>query len=141
SSRWKSYIDPQAPDGSQLATESRAPAIAANCSMVRDSPRAPGSTPAFVTIPAAGSAPPAQPASAARNVLRRWAKAASTTAKTFSRATAAGGRRVVKATSPDSTLGTGQKTFAGTFPACRAVANQASLALGMPYTLEPGGAV
>src|SRR5205814_8799647 len=45
-----------------------APAMAANCSTVNASPRAPGSTPAAATIRAAASAPPAQPARAARSV-------------------------------------------------------------------------
>src|SRR5204862_3030700 len=104
---------------------------------VNDSPRAPGSTPAAVSIRAAASAPPAQPVRAARNVLRRWANAASITAKTAARSSSAGGRRAVNATSPESTLGTGQKTLGGTRPAGRAAANQASLTLGAPSTFEP----
>ena len=65
---------------------------AANCSTVSDSPRAPGSTPAATSAAAARSAPPAQPASAARSVLRRWANAASTTAKTALRGDVGAGR-------------------------------------------------
>ena len=44
------------------------------------------------------------------------------------------------ATSPESTLGTGQNTDLGTEPALRAVAYQASLTDGMPYTRLPGPA-
>ena len=46
------------------------------------SPRADGSMPAARSACSAAAADPAQPASAARSVLRRWANAASTTAKT-----------------------------------------------------------
>ena len=87
---------------------------------------------AAVRIRAAASGPPAQPASAARSVLRRWANAASTTAKTASRSTSAGGCRAVNATSPESTFGTGQKTPGGTRPADRACAYHASLTVGIP---------
>ena len=64
--------------------------------------------------------PPAQPASAARSVLRRWANAASTTANTSARvALVTGGSRRCSATSPESTLGTGQNTLRPTEPARR----------------------
>ena len=46
------------------------------------SPRSPGSIPAARSAASARAGEPAQPASAARSVLRRWANAASTTAKT-----------------------------------------------------------
>ena len=73
------------------------------------------------------------PRSAARRVLRRWAKAASTTAKTCSRvAVVAGGSRRVQATRPESTLGAGQKTLRPMAPARRTSANQAALTDGMP---------
>ena len=67
----------------------------------------------------ARGADPAQPASAARSVLRRCAKAASITAKTSARVTpggSGGGSRRVSATRPESTFGTGQKTALGTAP-------------------------
>jgi len=65
--------------------------------------------------------------------LRRCANAASTTANTFSLGTSgSGGGRRVKATSPESTFGTGQNTVRGTTPARRADANQASLTEGTP---------
>src|SRR5262249_57887194 len=86
-------------------------------------------------------AEPARPDSAARSVLRRCRKAASTTANTSSRlAAVAGGSRRVNATSRESTFGTGQNTLRGTGPAGRAAANQASFADGVPYTRDPGGA-
>src|SRR5690606_32882736 len=117
-------------------------ATAANCSTVSDSPRVPGSIPAARRIAAARSAPPAQAASAARSVLRRWANAASTTSNTSSRVTSVrGGSRRVDATSPDSTWGTGQNTAAGTRPAGRALAYQASFTDGTPYNRLPGAAV
>ena len=43
-----------------------------------------------------------------------------------------GGSCLVKATSPESTLGTGQNTVRGTGPARRACANQAILTEGTP---------
>ena len=52
----------------------------------------------------------------------------------------AGGSCLVNATSRESTLGTGQNTLRGTVPADRAVAYQASLTDGAPYTRDPGGA-
>src|SRR5690606_15596260 len=117
-------------------------ATAANCSTVSDSPRVPGSIPAARRIAAARSAPPAQAASAARSVLRRWANAAATTSNTSSRVTSVrGGSRRVNATSPDSTWGTGQNTAAGTRPAGRALAYQASFTDGTPYNRLPGAAV
>jgi hypothetical protein len=54
--------------------------MAANCPIVNASPRRPGSTPAAASTAAARSAPPAQPASAERSILRRCANAASMTA-------------------------------------------------------------
>jgi hypothetical protein len=65
--------------------------------------------------------------------LRRWAKAASTTANTWVRlAVVAGGSRRVQETSPESTLGTGQNTVRETVPARRTSANHAALTDGMP---------
>src|SRR5690606_21844452 len=128
----------------RLAHRRRLPsaATAANCSTVSDSPRVLGSTPAARRISAARSAPPAQVASAARRVLRRWANAASTTSNTSSRVTSVrGGSRRVNATSPDSTWGTGQNTAGGTRPAGWAVACQASFTDGTPYIRLPGAAV
>src|SRR5262245_59936238 len=121
----------------RLAWSRRAAAITVNRSTVSSSPRAVGVTPALVRMLAAASGPAAQPARAERSILRRWANAASTTANTSADDTApgpvwAGGSRRVKATKPDSTLGTGQNTFAGTLSACRDEAYQASLTLGMP---------
>ena len=76
---------------------------------------------------------PAIGRSAARSVLRRWANAASTTANTCSRvAVVAGGSRRVQATSPESTLGTGQKTLRETLPTRRTSAYQAALTDGTP---------
>ena len=46
----------------------------------------------------------------------------------------------MNASRPESTFGTGQNTARGTGPARRAEANQASFALGTPYTLLPGAA-
>src|SRR5215468_6457533 len=84
------------------------------------SPRAEGSTPAARRVCSAACAEPAHPARAERRDLRRWAKAASTTAKVASRkAPSAGGGRRVKDTRAESTLGTGQKTARGTGPARR----------------------
>ena len=72
-------------------------------------------------------------ARAARRVLRRWANAASTQAKTSSRvAVVSGGSRRVSMTSPESTLGTGQNTLRDTEPARRTSAYQAALTLGTP---------
>ena len=76
---------------------------------------------------------PASCLSVDRRVLRRWANAASTTAKTSSRvAVAAGGSRRVQATRPESTLGAGQNTLRPTAPARRTSANQAALTDGTP---------
>lgn len=59
-----------------------------------------------------GGGEPAQPARAARRVLRRWANAASTTANTSLRvAVVRGGSRRTSETSPESTFGAGQKTL------------------------------
>src|SRR5690606_13386099 len=57
-------------------------AMRAKSSTASTSPRAVGSTPADSSAAVAASAEPASPRSAARTCLRRWAKAASTTAKT-----------------------------------------------------------
>ena len=82
--------------------------------------------------------PPHNPARAERSILRREAKAASTTRKTWERVTRGsrpstwGGRRLVIRTNPESTLGTGQKTVGGTLPTRIASAYHASLALGTP---------
>ena len=62
------------------------------------------------------------------------------TAKVAARSASAGGSCRVKASSPESTPGTGQNTARGTGPARRAAAYQASLALGAPYSREPGPA-
>ena len=51
-----------------------------------------------------------------------------------------GGSRRCSATSPESTLGTGQNTPGGTEPARRALQYQASFTDGTPYTFDPGGA-
>ncbi len=51
-----------------------------------------------------------------------------------------GGSRRTRATSPESTLGAGQKTLRPIEPARRASAYQAVLTEGTPYTLEPGAA-
>src|ERR1700710_2031394 len=104
----------------------------ANSDTVSCSPRAPESTPAARSSCSAEAAEPAQPAKAARNVLRRCAKAASTSAKTSCLGTVEGGGRLVKETRPESTLGTGQNTARGTGPARRTSANQAALTLGAP---------
>ena len=55
-------------------------------------------------------------------------------------ASTAGGSRWVQATSPESTLGAGQKTLRLTDPARRTSANQAAFTDGTPYVREPGGA-
>src|SRR5690606_30114767 len=67
------------------AIVSAARAIARKASMSRVSPRADGSTPAARSTSSERLADPAQPASAARRVLRRCANAASTTANTAAR--------------------------------------------------------
>ena len=64
--------------------------------------------------------------------MRRWAKAASITAKTAARSRPAGGSGRSNATRPESTLGTGQNTERGTAPARRAAPYQAIFALGTP---------
>ncbi len=97
------------------------------------SPRAPGSMPAARSALSAAGGDPAQPVNAARSVLRRWAKAASTTAKTSSRvAVVAGGSRRVIATRPLSTFGAGQKTLRPTAPARRTSAYHAAFTDGTP---------
>lgn len=75
----------------------------------------------------------AQPASAARRVLRRWANAASTTANTCSRlAVVLGGSWRTSETSPESTLGAGQKTLRPIAPARFTSAYQLALTEGTP---------
>ncbi len=89
--------------------------------------------PAARNARSAASGEPARPASAARSVLRRCAKAASTQLKTACRpATEAGGSCRVKATSPESTFGTGQNTERGTPPARRTLAHHAAFTDGTP---------
>ena len=113
----------------------------ANSATVSCSPLAPGSTPAARSTRSASAGEPAQPASAARRVLRRCPNAASMTLKTAARlADVAGGSWRVNATSRESTFGTGQNTLRGTVPAGRAAAYQASFADGAPYTRLPGPA-
>ena len=110
-----------------------AAAIRANAAMSMTSPRAVGSTPAASRQRSASGAPPAQPASAARRVLRRCANAASTTANTCSRvAVVAGGSRRVKATRPEWIFGAGQKTFMPMTPALRMWLYQAAFTDGTP---------
>ena len=74
---------------------------------------------------------PAHGASAARRLLRRVAKAASTTAKVAARSPGGGGRRT-SATSPESTLGSGQNTRRPIEPARRTSPYQAALTEGTP---------
>ena len=82
----------------------------------------------------AAAAEPAQPASAARRVLRRWAKAASITAKTCSRSAAvpSGSSWRTSCTRAESTLGTGQKIWREIRPAWTARPYQAAFTLGPP---------
>ena len=113
----------------------------ANSATVSCSPRAPAATPAARSTRSASAGDPAQPASAARSVLRRCPNAASMTRNTSSLlADVAGGSWRVNATSRESTFGTGQNTLRGTVPAGRAAAYQASFADGAPYTRLPGPA-
>ena len=101
-------------------------------STVRDSPRASGSTPAAARA-ASTSAAGATARSTPRSALRRWAKAASTIAKTRSRGTVVlGGSRRVHATRPESTLGAGQNTLRPMAPARRTSAYHAALTDGTP---------
>jgi lysophospholipase L1-like esterase len=109
-----------------------AAAIRVKSATPSDSPRSEGSTPAADSTSSALDGLPAQDASAARRVLRRCANAASITANVSSRLAPAGGSRLVSATSPESTRGTGQNTVRGTCPAFRTRANQASLTDGEP---------
>jgi len=89
--------------------------------------------PAAARISPARTALPAQLASAARRVLRRWEKAASTTANTSSRrAVVAGGAVRVRRTRAESTLGSGQNTDREIVPARETVPYQAALAEGDP---------
>lgn len=109
-----------------------AAAIRVKSATPSDSPRSDGSTPAADSTSSARDGLPAQDASAARRVLRRCANAASITANVSSRPAPAGGSRLVSATSPESTRGTGQNTVRGTCPAFRTLANHASLTDGEP---------
>ena len=105
------------------------------------SPRACGSTPAAASAASAAAADPAIALSVERSVLRRWAKAASTT--DTSRLVAVvliGSTRRVRDTSPLSTLGAGQKTLRPMAPARLTSAYQLAFTDGTPYTFEPGGA-
>src|SRR5690625_1219188 len=97
------------------------------------SPLLVGSTPAARATRSARCGEPAQGARAARNVLRRWAKAASMQVNTSSRETAVvGGARRTRRTSAESTFGTGQKMLREMVPARVAEAYQAALAEGTP---------
>ena len=97
--------------------------------------------PAAVSARTAASGEPASAVSAARAILRRWANAASTTAKTSWReAVVSGGSRRSRATRAESTFGTGQNTLRPMVEVRRADAYQATLADGMPYVRVPGGA-
>jgi hypothetical protein len=97
------------------------------------SPRAIGSTPALSSTSLAAAEDPTRPDSAERSILRRWAKAASITVNTCARvAVVSGAGRRRMATSPDSTLGTGQNTVGGTVPTREVSAYQAIFTDGMP---------
>src|SRR5882757_681459 len=107
--------------------------MAANCATVSDSPRACGDTPAARSAVSAADADPAHPVRAARRVLRRWAKAASTAANTSSRdAEVRGGSRRTSETSPESTLGAGQNTLRPIAPARLTSAYQLAFTDGTP---------
>ena len=73
--------------GHEPIVRCRAIAIAANWATSRASPRSEGSTPAASSKASTASLDPAHGARVDRKVLRRWAKAASTTAKTCCRVT------------------------------------------------------
>ena len=113
--------------------------MAANSSMVSDSPRALGADPRRVRIASRGrrAAGPSGQRGAERLASLRERRVDHRERGRADRRPPAR-RRQVNETRPESTLGTGQKTFGGTLPALRALAYQASLTLGMPYTLEPG---
>ena len=106
------------------------------------SPRNAGSIPASRSTRSAASADPAQEASAARSVLRRWANAASITAKTVRWRSGWPRRRhrpdhgndvdLVNSTSAESTFGTGQNTVLEIVPTRRAFPYQAILTDGTP---------
>ncbi len=74
--------------------------------------------------------------------MRRWAKAASTTANTSRRSAVvfSGSVRRTSETSPLSTLGAGQKTLRPMEPARLTSAYQLAFTDGTPYTFDPGGA-
>src|SRR5699024_492180 len=111
----------------------RAAASAANWVMSSRSPLLVGSRPAARATCSARCGEPAHGASAARNVLRRWAKAASMQANTSSREAAVlGGSRRTRRTRAESTFGTGQKTLREMVPARVTEAYQAALAEGTP---------
>ncbi len=97
--------------------------------------------PGGASAASAASLDPASPRSAPRSTLRRWANAASTTAKTCCAGRGGpGGSRRVQATRPESTFGAGQKTLPPDAPARRTSAYHAALTDGTPYTFEPGPA-
>src|SRR5699024_2177451 len=111
----------------------RAAASAANWVMSSRSPLLVGSIPAARATLSARCAEPAQVASAARNVLRRWAKAASMQVNTSSReAAVVGGSRRTRRTRAESTFGTGQKMLREMVPARVTEAYQAAFAEGTP---------
>ncbi len=92
-----------------------------------------GSMAAPISTCSAAADDPNMPESAERSILRLWAKAASTTAKTSSLlAVVTGGSRRVSDTNPESTFGTGQNTVGGTLPTRLAAQYQASFAEGTP---------
>src|ERR1700712_2738274 len=109
-----------------------ASAIRMNASTSSISPRRIGSTPAARSNSSDRTGDPAQPANAALNVLRRWANAASMTAKTARLSPVRETSCRSMATRAESTPGTGQKTDRETDPARLAVPYQATLALGDP---------
>lgn len=108
--------------------------MAANSSIVSASPRACGEIPAATRAASAAGAEPAQPARAARSVLRRWANAASTTAKTSARLAVVviGSVRRTSDTRPESTLGAYQKTVRPMDPARLTSAYQLAFTEGTP---------
>src|SRR5439155_21249075 len=114
-------------------TAESAAAIRAKSSTDSCSPRVLGATPAASNTCSARAALPAQDASPARSVLRRWANAASISAKVCSRpAGVTGDSRRRISTSAESTLGTGQNTVLGTVATRLALAYQAIFTLGTP---------
>ena len=87
-------------------------------SINKDSPRKVGSIPAAIRTTSAFAELPKMPDSAARNILRRWANAASTNWNTPLRITSSPGVSCrLKLTNFESTPGTGQKIERETEPA------------------------